>query len=267
MSTRIATLLAAPFVVLAFGLRLSQTLWLQPLTWQIHPFVLGLLTDVGSVVASVAVPIGGYLLLTRSTRSRPRTWQLDPGDRSFTAMASPYGTGPGVIIGGWICGGVILTERVPNQEHMRIAQLGIGTTISIVVAALLMTTTLLSLVLGAVLNRTHLSLDADGMTLQRLCRRTRVRWNDRLPGGPPRPRRPNPMVLVLYQQQAAPADGPARPLRLPAQQLHIDTTFLADTIRRYADNPDYRANIGTADELTTLQQTLTTATTGFSESR
>lgn len=254
-------LLAAPFAVLASGLHLGETLWLEPLSWRLHHFVPGLLTNFSLLAASAAVPIGGYMMLTRSARRRPRTWHLDMRERRFTAPASPYSTGPGAVAMGWICGGIVFTERVPNQEHKRIAQLGVATTISIALAATVMIMILLVLLLKVVVNRPLLSLDADGMTLQSLGRQTRLRWKDLLPGGPPRPSKPNPTVLVLYQRQTAPADGPPQPRPLPARQLHIDTAFLADTIRRYADSPDRRAGIGTVEELTALQQTFGTPTT------
>jgi hypothetical protein len=253
MSARVAMLLAMPFVVLAFGLRLGEKLWLEPLTWRLHHFVPELLTSLGLLAASAAVPIGGYLLLTRSARKRPRTWHLDIRKGRFTAPASPCVTGPWAVATGWACGGIVLTERVPDQEHMRVAQLGVATTISIALAAATLITILLLPLLIVVVNRPLLSLDPDGMTLQSLGRRTRLRWEELLPGGPPRPSKPNPAALVLYQRQTASADGQPRPL--PARWLHIDTAFLADTIRRYADSPDHRAGIGTAEELTALQQT------------
>jgi len=247
-------LLAAPFAVLAFGLHLGEALWLEPLSWRLHHFVPGLLTNFSLLAASAAAPIGGYMLLTRSARRRPRTWHLDMRKRRFTAPASPYSTGPWAVAMGWICGGIVFTERVPNQEQKRIAELGVATTISIALAAAIMIMVLLFLLLIVVVNRPLLSLDADGMTLQSLGRQTRLRWEELLPGGP-RPGKPNPTVLVLYQRQTALADGPPQPRPLPARQLHIDTAFLADTIRRYADSPDRRVGIGTVEELTALQQT------------
>jgi len=252
MSARAALLLAVPFAVLGFGLRLGETLWLQPLTWRIQPFVpsgliLGL--GLGLIAASAVVPLSGYFLLTRSARRRPRTWHIDLARRRFAVNASPHSKGPWTVTMGWVCGGLVLTERVPSQDRMRIAQLGAATTISIVVAA----ASMIMLVLLVVVNRPLLSLDPDGITVQRLGRQIRLRWDELLPAGPPRPAERNPKVLVLYQ--AAPAGSPPRPSRLPARRLHIDTAFLADTIRHYADNPHRRADIGTADELTALQQT------------
>jgi hypothetical protein len=253
MSTRVAVLLAAPFVVLAFVLRLGGTLWLQEFTWNIPSTVLSLLAFLGLVGGSAAVPIGGYLLLTQSARRRPKTWHLDASKRRFTAPVSPYGPGPWAIVTGWLAGGTVPTERVPNQDHMRIARLGVMTSILIVTAAAIIIITLLCLVLLAVPSAPALSLDSEGMTLRGLWRRTRLRWDELVPGGPPRPSKDNPAVLLLYEQTSLPAGRPPRRRRLDARRLHIDTGFLADTIRCYAGNPDRRAGIGTAEELTALQ--------------
>lgn len=106
MSTRVAVLFAAPFVVLAFVLRLGERLRLEPFTWNTPSTLFGLLVFLGLVVGSAAVPVGGYLLLTRSTRRRPKTWHLDAGKRRFTAPVSPYGPGPSAIVAGccvWSC--------------------------------------------------------------------------------------------------------------------------------------------------------------------
>ncbi|MEV8506130.1 hypothetical protein AB0368_15040 [Actinoplanes sp. NPDC051475] len=253
MSTRVAVLFAAPFVVLAFVLRLGERLWLEPFTWNTPSALLGLLVFLGLVVGSAAVPVGGYWLLTQSARRRPKTWHLDAGKRRFTAPVSPYGPGPWAIVAGWLAGGTVPTERVPNQDHMRIARLDVTTSILIVTAAAIIIITLLCLILLAAPSAPVLSLDSDGMTLRGLWRRTRLRWDELAPGGPPRPSKDNPAVLVLYQQTPLPAGRPPRRRRLDARRLHIDTAFLADTIRCYVDNPDRRAGIGTAEELTALQ--------------
>jgi hypothetical protein len=253
MSTRVAVLLAAPFAALAFVLRLGERLWVEPFTWKTHSALLGLIAFLGLVGGSAAVPVGGYLLLTRSARRRPKTWHLDAGKRRFTAPVSPYGPGPRAVVAGWIGGGTVLTERVPNQDHMRIARLGVMTSISIVTAAAIVIITMLCLVLLAAPSTPILSLDSEGMTLRGLWRRTRLRWDELVPGGPPRLSTISPAVLVLYQQKSVPAGRPPRRRRLDPRRLHIDTAFLADTIRCYAVNPDRRAGIGTAEELTALR--------------
>ncbi|BBH68758.1 hypothetical protein ACTI_54430 [Actinoplanes sp. OR16] len=253
MSTRIAVLFAAPFAMLAFVLRVGEKLWLEPFTWNTPSALLGLLAFLGLVGGSAAVPVGGYWLLTQSARRRPKTWHLAAGKRRFTAPVSPYGPGPWAIVAGWLAGGTVPIERVPNQDHMRIAQLGVRTSILIVTAAAIMIIALLCLVLLAAPSAPILSLDSEGMTLRGLWRQTRLRWHELVPGGPPRPSTNNPAVLVLYQQKAGPAAGPPRRRRLDARRLHVDTTFLADTIRCYVDNPHRRAGIGTAEELTALQ--------------
>src|SRR3954468_9524982 len=164
MSTRVALLLAAPFAVLAFVLRLGGRLWLEPFTWNIGSAVLGLLAFLGLLVGSVAVPVSGYLLLTRSARRRPKTWHLDAGKRRFTAPVSPYGPGPWAVVAGWLGGGSVPTERVPNQDHLRVARLGVMTSIIIVTAASIMIITLLCLILLAARSTPILSLDSEGMT-------------------------------------------------------------------------------------------------------
>jgi hypothetical protein len=252
MSTRVAVLLAAPFAVLAFVLRLGERLWLEPFTWNIRSVVLGLLAFLGLLVGCGAVPLGGYLLLTRSVRRRPKTWHLDAGKRRFAVPVSPYGPGPWAIVVGWLGAGAVPTERVPNEDYVRIAGLGMRTSFSFVVAAAPMIFILLCLVLLAAPSTPILSLNSEGMTLRGLWRKTRLRWDELVPGGPPRPSKSNPAVLDLYQYKVGPA-GPPRRRRLDARRLHIDTAFLADTIRCYADNPARRAGIGTAEELTALQ--------------
>ena len=253
MSTRVAVLLAAPFAVLAFVLHLGGRLWLEPFISNTPSTVLSLLAFLGLHLGSVAVSVVGYLLLTRSARRRPKTWHLDAGKRRFTAPVSPYGPGPWAIVAGWASGGTLIIERVPDQDHMGIARLGVMTSVSIVTTAGIMIITLLCLVLLAAPSTPILSLDSEGMTLRGLRRKTRLRWDELVPGGPPRPSTNNPTVLVLYQQKAGPTAGPPRRRRLGPRRLHIDTAFLADTIRCYADNPDRRAGIGTAEELTALQ--------------
>ena len=65
-----ATLLAAPFAVLAFMLRFGGILWVQPLTWRLDPWPGGLLAYLGVLAVSGGVPVGGWLLLTRAARRR-----------------------------------------------------------------------------------------------------------------------------------------------------------------------------------------------------
>ncbi|UQU67571.1 hypothetical protein COUCH_15415 [Couchioplanes caeruleus] len=243
MSARAAMLLAAPFALLAFAMHVGATLWLQPLTWRIDSFAFGLLAYFGLAVTSFGIPLAAYLLLTKTARQRPPTWHLDELKRRFVAGASPCSTGPLAILFGWFTGGAILTERVPNEEHMRIAQFGVMTTISIVLAVGLLT----AIVVRLLMNRPRISLTVEGITVQRLRGCGQTRWDELLPGGPPPPAKRNPNTLILYTMNAA-AGGPPQPRALPVRDLHVDTAFLANTIRCYVENPDRRAAIGTAGE-------------------
>lgn len=240
-------LLAAPFALLAFAMHLGATLWLQPLTWRIGPLALGLLAYSGLAAGSFGIPLAAYLLLTRAARQRRPAWYLDEQKRRFVAGSSPYSTGPLAILSGWFTGGLVLTERVPNEEHMRIAQFGVVTTISIVAALGL----LILITLRLLVNRPRLILTAEGITVQVLRGRVETRWDELLPGGPPPPAKRNPHTLVVLTINAA--GGPPQPQALPARSLHIDTAFLAATIRCYVENPDRRAGIGTSEERARLQ--------------
>jgi hypothetical protein len=248
MSARVARLLAVPFAVLAFALRIGETLWLQPFALRIASPDVSLLAYLGLVAASLAVPAGSYLLLTGQARKRRATWQLDDRGRRFTAPASPHWVGPWAIGLGWAAGGLSATERVPNQDRMRIAQLGALTTVSVVLAAAVLALALLMLLV----NRPCLHLDPDGITLHRIVTQVRTRWDELMPGGPPAPAKRD-AFLTLCRVTATPVEGPARPWKLPARSLHVDPAFFAYTIRRYVDSPERRAGIGSTAELTALQ--------------
>jgi hypothetical protein len=95
--------------------------------------------------------------------------------------------------------------------------------------------------------RPRLVLDAGGVTLQRVLRTVRLSWDDLRPGGPlpPKGRRPRELTLELTGE---PMFGSYTPTEsLPLYQLHIDPTYLADTIRYYVDHPEARATIGGDD--------------------
>jgi hypothetical protein len=95
------------------------------------------------------------------------------------------------------------------------------------------------------LSRPTLSLDAQGLTLKRV-RTVRLSWDDLAPGGPPPPTGRNPHYLTLFLNRP-PEEGQRVPSEtLPVGWLHIDPTFLADTIHDYVDHPEARAAIGSA---------------------
>ncbi|MFG1604944.1 hypothetical protein [Actinoplanes sp. NPDC049265] len=246
MSARVAVLIAVPFAVLAFVLRLGGVLWWQPVTWRLG-MVPGMLAFLGAFAASIGIPLAAYLLATRAARRKPATWQLDTTNRRFFAPVSPASAGPRAILLGWIAGAAIPTERMPGHNAMRIAHLGVVTTIGTVVSALL----LLAAMLILLLNRPSLSLDPCGLTLYRLVGRTSIPWTNLVPSGPRVPGERNPAALKLLLRR--PGEAPPQQHRLPVRALHIDTAYLATTIRHYTSDASHRPSIGTVEELAALK--------------
>jgi hypothetical protein len=240
---RVQASLAPLFVVLAFALSFSAAVWFQPFTWRIRPDVAGITVFLLSIAASAAVPAGLYALITGAFRRRPIAWDSDPVRHRFSAPWSSRQAVKMIVLGCGV-GRIIPVERVPNQDRARIAQLGVSTTVFVVIAAVL----LLHLLLWSMTSRPSIALSPDGLTLRRRVRRDEIRWDDLLPGGPPRPDKRNPATIDLRRSVTAPDR-----LSLPAGGLHIDTAFLAYTIRWYVEHPDRRARIGDAAELKELQ--------------
>jgi len=144
---------------------------------------------------------------------------------------------------------VIPVERVPNQDQARIAELGMETTVYVVLAAVL----LIDVLLRSMTSRPSIALSSDGLTVRRRVRRNEIRWDELLPGGPLRPAKRNPATIDL-RRFGTPLGRQPKRLSLPAGGLHIDTAFLAYTIRWYVEHPDRRARIGDAAELKELQR-------------
>jgi hypothetical protein len=242
MSAGSARLVAVPFVLLAFALRPAERLWAEPLTWRLESAVLGLIVALGFLAVSVAIPIGLYLLVTRPARRRPATWQLDRAGRRFVAPARSFG--PFAVVAGWTAGGVILTERVPNRDRMRIATFGYGPVNSVALAVVLLAVVLVLLLLG----RPVLALDPVTLVVRRVKRPVRIRWDELAHAGRRSTSRRGRDDLALF-----PEVGHRSRWTLPAGQLQIDAEFLAYTIRRYVDFPELRAVIGTDAELIALE--------------
>jgi hypothetical protein len=223
-------------------------LWLQPLTWRIEPAIAGF-TVYGLLTAvSVAVPAGVYALITGAYRRRPVAWDRDAAGHRFSVLSSPR-QAVVMIIWGWVVTRFVPVERVPNQDRARIAQLGWFTTVVLVIVAAL----LIDIVLRSMTNRPRIALSPDGLTVRRRVRRDEIRWDELWPGAPLRPAKRNPATINLRPSATAP-DRPHRRLSLPAGGLHIDSAFLAYTIRWYVEHPDRRSQIGDAAELRELQR-------------
>ncbi|MFE9692142.1 hypothetical protein [Micromonospora sp. NPDC005806] len=248
MSVNRIRILALPFGLLAFALRLAATFWLTPMTWQKWPAGVSLLVWVAGAAASLAVPVGlYYLTVLRAVPRRPASFQLDDG--AFVAPASPHDIGTAAIVVLWIAAGAVLTERVPNADRLRLAQIDYAALTSIVIVGLL---SVLAVVLLLV-SRPRVALNPDGITVQRMTSRRSIGWNELAPGGPPPPPGRRPRNLWLYRTAGPTLGGRPRPHLLPVGQLQVDPAFLANTIRHYVDQPGQRPDIGTEAELSRLR--------------
>ncbi|GIM97800.1 hypothetical protein [Paractinoplanes toevensis] len=246
MPPRLRRLLAPPLVVLAFALSLTVSLRVRPATYRIEPTTAGIAVYLLLAAASAAVPAVTYALVTGAFRRRPAAWDSNPAGHRFSAPPSPRQAAAMITSAGLVAQ-VVPVERVPNQDQVRIAQLGAFTMIMIVVVAVY----LITIVVLSMTNSPSIVLSPKGLTLRRPLRRDEIRWDKLLPGGPPRPAKRNPGTIDVLRSAATPG-RPAERLSLPSDGLHIDAAFLAYAIRWYVEHPDRRAQIGNALELAEL---------------
>lgn len=244
MSARTARLLAVPFAVLAFALRLAEALWLRPLAWRTGASGLGI--DLAILAASLIVPLGGYLLLTRRARKRQASWRLDPDARRLFAGPTPYGMAASVW-GGWGAAGVVPVERVPNEDRARIADSVLPGPVAIPLALLL----LLLVVVVPLLTRPTMALDREGITVRGWIRCTRLLWADLAQAQVVVPAEEKQRKVIIRLPQTAVGSGQTR-VRIPADRLHIDPGFLAFSIRHFLTAPEQRSSIGSAAGLDVL---------------
>jgi hypothetical protein len=188
------------------------------------------------LAGSLALPLGSYLLLTRTARVRMATFEIDARRRFLAAGAVQGGTH---LI--FLCWVTAATLQFPRYDVI----LG-GIT---VVDVLLVTLAVAQLLLA----RPRLILDPDGVTLIGVRRTTWVGWDDLISGS-----------VQLSGGGTAPAEIKARrrtttdgksDLVLPANGLHVNAAFLAAAINCYLMNPEARADIGTTEGLQRLQAT------------
>ncbi|MEH1059043.1 PH domain-containing protein [Micromonospora sp. CPCC 206171] len=251
MTPRTARLLALPFALAAFLLRIGVEFWLKPLTWRIDSTAVALLGWAAGTAGSVLVPVAGYLLLTRAVRRRPATFQVDPAGPRFTAPAAPAWAGPWSILTSWLAGGLLITERVPGEDRVRFFESGEALVWNVLAVLAVL------LVVGLVLSdeRPRLTLDEAGITVRGLVRGRTLRWGRLLVGGPPGPAGKGRAELVLAERPATP-DRPPVPRSLRIGPVHVDRDFLAGSVRHYVAHPERRSAIGTAAELASLRATL-----------
>ncbi|WLS48350.1 hypothetical protein Q3V37_14600 [Micromonospora profundi] len=252
MSPRVARLLIWPFAVAALALRICTELWFKPVTWRIEPSGLAFLAWVAAQGACFLLLAAGHALLTRRVRQRPAAWEIAAGAESFVASASPRWLGPWAILVGWLAAGAVFTERVPGEDRVRLAEIPGALALSIAVPAIV----LAAMAAVLLLDRPRLILDRNGITRQGLIRRTLLRWDELLPGGPPPAR--GTANLTLMRQPATPGRPPV-PTSLPTRPLDVDPAFLAETIRHYVEHPERRPEIGKRHELDRLRSELRAA--------
>lgn len=245
MTTTAARLLALFFVAVAAVLRMAEQLWIRPLSLGIDSWAGSLAAYLAGPLVALALPLGAYLLLVRRVLRRPATWEVEPGEARFHAGIAVGRTGSLAIVIGWLAGNGLLTERVPDEDRMRVVT-GDG---SLLISAVLVVVPLLVAAALLLIDRPCITLDQDAVTVQHYRRRLRVGWSELLPGGPPAPDKRNPHQLTVYRMRG----GLQQPVHLPALRLQVDSAFLAHTLRYCTDNPAQRATIGTAAGLADLQ--------------
>jgi hypothetical protein len=221
---------AVPLGLLGFALRQVVTFWLIPLTWRAG-FGLGLLLLAIGLLVAVAIPFGIFALLYLPDR---RPARLEVRDGRPTAPPSGVYAGSQAIMWMFLGGQLVLTERVPYGDSMRLAQIPfawLGTTIGVGLASAVALAFLL-------IQRPILYLDPQGLTIKRLWGTTRIAWDEVVPGdpAPPLKQRPRRLPVRLRGRYG---------VEIPVGWLHIDAAFLADTIRHYVEHPQERAAIGT----------------------
>jgi hypothetical protein len=192
-----------------------------------------------------------YIWVLAPLRRRPASLAVDAAGSRFVAPASPYYQGWLAVTLMWIGAGLVMTERVPNGDHMRVAQLPGAIPASV-------TAVTLTVGLAAVLlvgNRPRVILEPAGLTIRRLRRRSEINWDELAPGGPLPPTRRGTSQITLYRKPPRPGTVPPAE-KMPIGWLQVSPEFLTAVIRHYVEQPEQRNGIGTEAELDRLRTTL-----------
>jgi hypothetical protein len=194
----------------------------------------------------LGVLLGIYALISRS---HPRQQEFTVGERVFTAPPSAIMAGSQAIVCMFFAGGVVVTERVPNGDSMRLAEFGSAWIVSLIVVSIFVAIAVAMLVV----QRPQLSLDPEGLTIRRLRRSARLAWEELAPGGPLPPKKKRQAFLQLYRKPPPNYPNYVPTEAVPIGWLNIDPTYVAAAIRHYAEHPEDRAAVGTAAELNRLK--------------
>lgn len=226
----------------AFALRVVVEFGIEPMSWRLSTVPAFVVYAAGAVTA-LAVPLIAFTRLCPRPRPAPRTLLLGPdrGRPAFVAPASPWMVGPFVIMLMFLAGNGLATERAPDGE-VSISPAGWAQT--------LVTVAVIFTVAGWTLFRGPRVELRPGGLLVRSLRTQLVRWEAVLASGPPAPVEKPRQISLLVRRQ--PPDYGAYVVRILHRWLAVDAAFLAGAIRHYVDNPQYRADIGTRQELDRL---------------
>jgi hypothetical protein len=236
---------AVPLGLIAFAARPALRLWWEPYTWRFN-MVIELMLFFGGLLAAVAVSLGIFGLLSRGHR-RGAGFTLREG--GFVVQPSTVWAASQSIVMMFFAGGFLAIERVPNTDSMRFAEFGAGWIVSSTLVGIFVAAAVAFLVV----QRPQLLLDREGLTIRRLRHHSRLAWEDLAPGGPLPPAKKRQSHMQLYRKPPpgyphyVPTDA------IPFAWLDIDPAYLAAAIRSYAEHPEYRAAIGTAEELDRLR--------------
>src|SRR5690349_17102984 len=136
MSLIAARFAAVVIGVLAFVGHLLVTFSVQPLTWRVEPPAFGLAVGLVALAMSAAVPLVLYMWLLAPLRRRPASLSADATGSRFVVPVSPYYQGWLAVTLLWIGAGLVMTERVPNGDAMRVADLPAAIPVSLTAVTL-----------------------------------------------------------------------------------------------------------------------------------
>lgn len=199
---------ALPLGLLAAGLRIAGDLWLHARIRELS-VALYLLSMLALFAVAMGIPLAIFVLLSRG----PRPARLVTRDGRLTVPQSPAYAGNQAILMMFLGAGLIEVDR-----WLRTAP----------VAGLFFAGALAFLLV----QRPWLALDAEGLTVKRLWRMTRLRWDE----------------LSLEDMALDPGRHPGRfwiapGVSIPVGWLHVDPGFLTHVIRHYVERPEERATI------------------------